>query len=142
MTKAATLTLADFLLARIAEDEKAARDCAKVYPGEWDLYDRGHSAKVQADGPTFRIVAEFEDQDEAMAQGLVWLGDALTHIQRNSPARVLAECEAKRQLIEGFQRHVRDYRHGYTSAQPPSWVLRRLVLPYVDHPDYREEWRP
>ena len=40
--------------------------------------------------------------------------------------RLLAECEAKRQLIDLTIPH----------------VLRILALPYADHPDYRQEWRP
>lgn len=133
--------LADFILQRIAEDEAAARDCAKAYPGEWELYDRGHYAKVQAGGPTFRIVAEFEDQDGAQVLGLAWLGDALSHIQRNGPARVLAECEAKRRVVE------RVLAEDDSLASPASLnlgddVLQLLALPYTGHPGFREEWQP
>jgi hypothetical protein len=60
-----------------------------------------------------------------------------------SPARVVAECEAKRRIL-------------LMAEQPPRWpgpaappdpdtvqaVLRYLALPYADHPDYRPEWRP
>lgn len=45
-------------------------------------------------------------------------------------ARVLAEIEAKRRIVEWFTK--------------PSdlLILRCLALPYADHPDYRQEWKP
>lgn len=48
-------------------------------------------------------------------------------------ARVLAECEAKRRIV--------DYA---TRVCLPSVdiVLGELALPYLDHPDYRKEWKP
>jgi hypothetical protein len=55
-----------------------------------------------------------------------------------SPHRVLRECYAKRQTIEVLTR---------AEAQSDAWhrgqaALQRMVLPYADHPDYRDEWRP
>ena len=46
--------------------------------------------------------------------------------QRFTPARVLAECAAKRAII---------------AALPASWtMLRALAAVYSDHPDYDPEW--
>ncbi len=86
------MTLAQFLLARIAEDEMVAKEVP---------------------GPS----------DET---GLSWWGE-YGHLSV-SPARVLADCEAKRRIAH--------------RPNCPPWVLRYLALPYTDHPDYREEWRP
>ena len=94
---AATLTLADFLLARIAEDEAVAREAT---PGPWyadDTYSTvtGHPFKSAREAYDRHAV----DVDcwvvpESMASGV---GDHnLSHIARHDPARVLAECEAKR----------------------------------------------
>lgn len=47
-------------------------------------------------------------------------------------ARALAECEAKRRIIQAC-----DY-DGMTA----DYVLATLAEIYSDHPDYREEWRP
>ncbi|MDR7253693.1 hypothetical protein J2X46_002683 [Nocardioides sp. BE266] len=44
------------------------------------------------------------------------------------PDRVVAECEAKRLIVKRWGGH-----------DP---IIRLLALPYADHPDYREEWRP
>lgn len=41
--------------------------------------------------------------------------------------RAKDECEARKFMVD----------KGTTPE-----VLRLLALPYVDHPDYREEWRP
>lgn len=65
-------------------------------------------------------------------------GSAAAHVARWHPARVLAECDAKRHIIELQRSDLRD--------DPQDWeadeVLRLLGLPYADHPDYRAEWRP
>lgn len=77
---------------------------------------------------------------------------ALTHLQRWSSARVLADVEAKRRIIGEFERcesvlrmltlvePARSYATARRDALVP--VLRLLTLPDAEHPDYREEWRP
>lgn len=52
------------------------------------------------------------------------------HVARHDPARVLAECRAKRRLVE----ELGAFRRGA--------ALRLLAMPYADHPDYRQEWKP
>ena len=83
------------------------------------------------------------------------------HIARHDPARVLAECEAKRRIVE-----IHPDEHGTCFAcsdgddggcsDPeccgsgpipmfkdwPCPTLRWLALPYADHEQYRDEWRP
>jgi hypothetical protein len=53
--------------------------------------------------------------------------------------RVLAECAAKRAIVEYAQECDR-----MLGAEPviADHFLRILAVPYADHPDYREEWRP
>ena len=61
------------------------------------------------------------------------------------PAHVLADIEAKLRIVK-------EYEDADTVAQFPDFdgglasgledALRLLALPYADHPDYREEWRP
>jgi hypothetical protein len=108
------MTLAEFLLARIAEDEAAVR-------------------------------AEYARPELDARRGL-------------------AECEAKRRIIEihgslvqvipwvDEERNAEDARRGHTwctecgnvDDQPVAWpcdTLRLLALPYADHPDYSPEWR-
>jgi hypothetical protein len=119
------VTLADFLLARIAEDE----------------------AKV-----------EYMRQEEARALGTSPLFDSL---QMNalggidifiSPDRWAAECEAKRRIAEQCQEWLSydgadwewtDRGSDLALAQIAApRMLKLLALPYADHPDYRDEWKP
>lgn len=113
--------LAEFLLARIADDEAVARDGAEqTYPGfePWRL----HNQVRHAFGQPSPVIA--------------------------SRARVLAECDAKRRIVEEStkeawvieQGHRTEWTEGGQAAR--GTVLRFLALPYADHPDYREEWRP
>jgi hypothetical protein len=92
MTDVATMTLIDFLLARIAEDEAVARDSLALY------------------GP----------------------GSSL-YVARHDPARVLAECAAKRRIIAA---------HEAADFALNDDVIRLLALPYAEHPDFDEAWRP
>ena len=56
-------------------------------------------------------------------------------------ARVLAECESKRRIIRlcGVDPHDPGalLLRVHTDA-----VVRLLALPYADHPDFDESWRP
>lgn len=111
------MTLAEFLLARIAEDEAVAR--------------RGYGIR---DG---LATVDFDEYGDVLVIGT---------------ERVLAECEAKRRIVE-----LHDSFYGVCQAcigspprvgdvvKPALWpctTLRLLALPFADHPDYREEWRP
>jgi hypothetical protein len=67
----------------------------------------------------------------------------LEHIARHDPARVLREVEAKRDIVEVEQD--RAVEHGLPERlreMVESDVLRFLALPYADHADYCEAWRP
>lgn len=114
------MTLVKFVYARIAEDETAARSAS--------LRD------FWGDGPS----------DGA-------------HIARWLPARVLAECEVKRRIVDEHKPTKPKYstrmeRGCLTCGTAQGWddraneancnTLRLLALPYADHPEFREEWRP
>ena len=114
------MTLTDFLLARIAEDEAVAERLRHKSAGDpWGWQPR-----------------QLETCDKARVD--------------YPPARVLAECEAKRRIVEmhgGFHECEDGNQHGpggegSDEFTQPCPTLRLLALPYADHPDYREEWRP
>ncbi|MCW2785228.1 MAG: hypothetical protein JWP74_1745 [Marmoricola sp.] len=103
------MTLTEFLLARVAEDEAVAE---RVYL--WSG-------------------AGLDDFDE--------LGD-----------RVLAECEAKRRIVEEHApaEHnpalcgtcvVWADQYEASGIYLPCLTLQLLALPYADHPDYDKEWK-
>ena len=109
------MTLTDFLLARIAEDERLAFADAPRRGRDWEL----------------------TQIDDSRSWDLL----AMSH------RRVLAECEAKRAIVQGW---------GQFLAGAPEWAerempsvlrmarmtLHALALPYADHEDYDEGWRP
>ena len=84
------------------------------------------------------------------------------HIARHEPARVLTECEAKRRIIADHElvpysqpnlgagwetvestRCTRCTRYtDWMEITPVCDTLKALALPYANHADYREEWRP
>jgi len=142
--------LVAFLRARLDEDEQQAKACAQVYPPPWDMADRGWIATVRADEPDFRIVTELEQWD---AQPDGWLGTVIEHIARHDPARVLAEVDAKRRIIDEYIAADNTYQRLAEDDDDSKWdwlsrsqaletVLPLLALPYADHPSYRAEWRP
>jgi hypothetical protein len=95
----AQVTLTEFLLTRIAEDEIAARMAVKAAGASW-------SSKPRPRGFSTDV-----------------------HVARHDPARVLAECEAKRVIVK-------------ESKPDEDWVLYVLAAVYADHPDYLPEWKP
>lgn len=133
----ATSTLAQFLLARIAEDEAVA--------GDGERWATSHSKYVagvyvhcdRPNGPQVRHATTTAKRDAE-------------HIARHDPARVLAECEAKRERVELLTSWAAlcspdDWPEGDMSGAALSDAGRRLLrieaLPYADHPDCREEWK-
>ena len=116
--------IVEFLLARLAEDERIP----KMFEARgWLDDDPGGPYEQGADGPYVEVSAR----------------------------RVLAEVEAKRRIVDAHP-NVNDGdcetcvrpqwgypTHGGSLPMPwPCPTLRLLVLPYADHPDYRQEWRP
>ena len=86
----------------------------------------------------FLLARIAEDESETR-----WLGPCDCRVEGfplqhglRCPERVLAECEAKRRIVTT---QLQPYPAGHA---PATLVLRLLALPYADHPDYRQEWRP
>ncbi|MCW2950823.1 MAG: hypothetical protein JWN41_1836 [Thermoleophilia bacterium] len=103
------MTLTEFLLARIAEDESQAR------------------MRIQSGEPKYAPVP--------------W--------GCPSANRVLAECEAKRQIVDehadygSYGKTCQTCSESDIDNKPwPCPTLRALALPYADHPDCRDEWKP
>ena len=125
MTTQRTLSLTDFLLARIAEDEECARDFE-------------HTTALAVDGQYGRGRIE--------AVGPRWHGAEEVGCP---PARVLAECEAKRRIVELHNREHECLIEGDDSPFVASIfgvvqcaALLLLALPYAKHADYDPAWRP
>jgi hypothetical protein len=145
--------LVKFLRARLAEDEEAARKAAELcgcHPPapSWTFDDEETDGRILiTDNPHPDIRHKLNRRWNGTYQGL----HAAEHIARHDPARVLAEVEARRRIID--EHEVTDQGcetcgnydptglHEYRTDGPCT-TLRLLALPYADHPDYREEWKP
>jgi hypothetical protein len=93
-------------------------------------------------------------EDEAVARGVID-GTTLDMAEELpigcwSERRVLAECEAKRAIIDLHPRCRPDSPDTHCvcecewsgCSEGECQTLRALALPYADHPDYLDEWRP
>lgn len=126
-----TATLADFLLARITEDEAMAQAAAEVAAPPWKW-------RNQLGPHKYGLIGRHPVQPGLSA----WVvpsaspdvyphRDTAAHLERWDPARVLAECKAKRAIVEQIK------QMDFVSPGP---MLRVLAVVYSDHPDYRAEW--
>lgn len=156
------MNLAEFLLARIAEDEAAAAAAVSRRDGvdKWEAVGSGTVVGPGYDKVKHVMLPSSED-------------GAARHIARHDPARVLAECEAKRRIVaEAFEvaatidgewgccHDADDIRRGYREPTP-GWgdeaeplpegcagpevagkFLQALAAVYAGHEDYRQEWKP
>ncbi len=121
------MTITEFLLARIAEDE--ARVAVWEAGGAlWPHQEHDAGECDECDHRRSHRAADDVLQD-----------------------RVLAECEAKRRIVkregerlrEEWRRRSDEHRQTFEEwFQPPYGpTLRDLASVYADHPDFREEWR-
>ena len=123
--------LDQFLLDRIAEDKRMATEAARASGREdWTVGD------LPVSDPSHEKAA--------------------AHVTRHDPARVLAECAAKRRLVLTCRetrpdmsilgarpRGMADFPLSPSDQhQLAAVVLAVLALPYADHQEYRQEWRP
>lgn len=131
------VTLTEFLLARIEEDELKALSifAPAIQANQWI---RG--LFMHTDG-----TVEFTDHEGTYTlTPEEWDETA----RRYADPRLLAECEVKRRIVELCAPLVTPDRLAWaaTDRDPSPHLaddaLRLLALPYAEHPDYREEWRP
>lgn len=130
------MTPTEFLLARIAEDEAVAR-ASTPSPWAWDGEDLQDSIVSTVVGPNR------EDHYVITTDSRVYGPNDATaeHIMAWAPHRVLAECAAKRQIVDrwryfdaGREPYHADMADGILST------IRALAAVYETHPDYDPEW--
>jgi hypothetical protein len=80
------------------------------------------------------------DEDERVARAFAARLDAHLFETGWGPARVLAEVDAKRRILDLMMPGRPVYPGAYGQAYRD--VLRLLALPYADRDGYRDEWRP
>lgn len=146
------MTLTEFLLARIAEDEEAALDIAN----DWPLAIAKHlwdSCQPDAEGPPNFVnplrEAGWDDVHDMRYD--IWKTVQTMHY---NPARTMAECKAKRRIVQREEvallaqwrktsaEHMQTWEQWMEAKGPNEMLtLRDLVSVYVDHPDFLEIWR-
>lgn len=117
--------LVEFLRARLKDDKQVARKNT----GDHGLGPGGFPDYRTYDGPDIDAADEF-----------------IFHFK---PARMLAEVEAKRRIVDlhGLDHECSTYDH-HGEIDNCSWVtgccstLQLLAVPYADHPDYNPAWAP
>ncbi|MEU7010383.1 DUF6221 family protein [Streptomyces sp. NPDC046332] len=140
-----------FLRARLDEDEQEAKARRGIFPSP-GVQDDGYvwlHIRPGGNAVITRYPRPVEGYDD-MAKLRNWADTENGWTQR----RVLAEVDAKRRIID---LHALEYRERPErvigeSDEPfcaeclgegfPCETLRLFALPYADHPDYRDEWRP
>lgn len=134
------MTLTEFLIARIAEDEAWARAAT---PGPW-YWDAPSDRKWPEGDESLRTSGQQSDgrYDDSVlhawghdAYGIAGRAEDRAHIARFDPARVLAECAAKRfivRLLDSVE---------FTEADALREILVALAMIWEDHPDYAEARR-
>ena len=134
-------TLTEFLLARIAEDERDGwevhiQGCPSVRDVPFPC-DCGYPARVLAECEAKRRIVGLH---AGQVENVEWF-DA----PKVGKAEVCPSCRPAEPTIWNppvGQAGIRpdDFVASYVLSPCPT--LRALALPYADHPDYREEWRP
>ena len=106
-----TMTLTEFLEARISEREAAAQAADWAMQGVW-----------------------YTEADDKVDE----------YVRLMSPREVLAECAAKRAIIAEYARYHAERRRAMNGwvTEGDSAILKFLALPYAEHSDYDETWRP
>ena len=161
-----TPTLTEFLLARITEDEAAARDAViPAHDGYKPHPDLSHWVYEDGGEVEYELTSELLAHPYPDRIYVTCDGEGLTpavddrvgpHIARHDPARVLAECEAKRRIVGlsfdyaqtidgewGCCHTAEQIRAGECTVMNPNEdeMLQSLAAVYADHPDFDEAWR-
>lgn len=107
------MTLTEFLLARIAEDEAQAGG----------MLETGYQPPAHSPDDRPEFVPDFYDPP--------------TDSDRRFVARVLVECAAKRRIV-GLRDSWPQQSDRDEDSDP---ILRTMATVYADHPDYDQSWR-
>lgn len=160
------MTITEFLLARIADDEAMAQAAVWVSDDpDWDGVDSWQVISQSGSmslGPEQGAIAEVATVLGPFKGGL-YMGGASTggrriavaeHIARHNPARILAECKAKRAIMEIHK--IQQVPEDSPLRSDDEWTclfcdedrwpqgvcgtIRAIASVYGDHPDYQREW--
>ncbi|MEU3976876.1 DUF6221 family protein [Streptomyces bacillaris] len=139
--------LVQFLRDRLDEDEQTALAAST---GPWRAY-TGPERRWLSKGDLIHPVDTWDHQTgDPVIMTATWVDSQ--HIAWWNPERALREIEAKRRILDD----VIPTMDGMTAQIHGEWgtgplgpddyesilLLRLLALPYADHTDYQDHWRP
>lgn len=115
-----------WLRAQLDDDERVAREATD---GPWEISASTTSPIADVQG----VTSSYEDYTCSIEDA--------EHIARWDPARVLAEIEAKRAILDWLvDCEVKAFDGNWWSLEVGD-AIRALAQPYADRPDFPEEWR-
>ena len=128
--------LVDYLLARLDEEEDAAKRAGFGWGADWAAEDRF------TDGYEYAVIVAQGSIDAVTSED----GDVVRHIAIHDPARVLAEIAAKRAVLDHAERRCSD---AATSGDPSACLIaggvleavERLAQVYAGRDDFDPAWR-
>lgn len=124
-----TDALVTWLREALDEDEQASQAAAAAGPTPWSVVEGEGGPRVAAAGGDYLAENRWYGLDAMPAE-------VAEHIARWDPARVLAEVEAKRQILDLWET-VDPGPAGLTLVE----VILALAQPYASRPGFRDEWR-
>ncbi|MGH3222260.1 MAG: DUF6221 family protein [Streptosporangiaceae bacterium] len=130
------MTIAEFLAARLDEDEAAAKACQA--PSPWKAADQEWDHWIITDATGDVVIYD---------EGTPSLEEA-AHIARHDPARVLRDVAADRKLLAAYA-HALTADFGITGepydagwAEALELAVKIRAARFGDHPDYQKQWAP
>ncbi|MGH1563050.1 DUF6221 family protein [Mumia sp. DW29H23] len=152
-----THAIADFLLARIAEEELGARAAVLASPS-WNVtYTTSleHGGYPADAGDTYRDVRDGEGDLVVEATPSAPTSHTAAHVAQWDPRHVLETCEARRRIVTHYLAlsQAEDDLRADPESQIPENIthtaggvagldlaLHALVQPYRDHPGFNDDW--
>lgn len=134
------MTLVEFLTARLDEDKQVAREAAERDGEHWTA----GSEYVGSETTAYIAIGPWDGP----------LAETGEHIARHDPKRVLAEVDAKRARVAVAVAVLNGSLLGVEPSGDPDidaaglmgaqfmakLMLKIELMPYDQHPDYRQEW--
>jgi hypothetical protein len=125
--------LLQFLRDRLNETEARVR-ALPAGPWRWTKWDDPESEGLT--GPNGAVLTS---EDAEGYKSWITRDEAFdAYLQDIQPARILAEIQAKRALVDEFER-CGPNTQGHSGLR---FAVQVHAAVYADHPDFRDEWRP
>ena len=135
-----TMTITEFLLARITEDEERE---ARAYQTNSRLLE-GYTVTTDSLYPARVTLTLNSDKWHSTVMTLREFRERFT--TPTPDKRMLAECAAKRAVVRRYESFYATRRANWTNPnyqgamEELGFVLQQIAAVYADHPDYQQEW--